>query len=172
MTPADHHLPLGAPPAPGREHLCVFCDIIAGRADLGVCVAVSDGFVTFPAKHQRPHNHGHMLLVPTGHYTTLEDLPPGHTTTWLAAVNILSTAVREAFQATGVTVRMNLGPPGQDVAHLHTHLIPRHLDDAFDTSRSQALSLPERLTITHRLRPHLDAHHEPGKHRPAPRGAP
>lgn len=155
-----------------QRQTCVFCEIIAGQADLGVCLPVSDGFVAFPAKHQRPGNRGHMLLVPTGHYTTLEQLPAAEVTSWLTAVTILSAAVRDTFHATGTTIRMNLGPPGQDVAHLHTHLIPRHPDDGFATARSQVLSLPDRLAITRQLTPHLDAHRAVIDSGPPPHRAP
>lgn len=162
MAPADHRpgLPTSTAPEPHPgAHLCVFCDIIAGRVDQGVCIPVGDGFVVFPAKHQRPRNYGHMLLVPTDHYTTLEQLPANHNTAWLTAVAVLGAAVRSAFQATGITVRMNLGPPGQDVDHLHTHLIPRHLDDGFATTTSRAVPLADRLAYASRLRSHLAARH-------------
>ncbi|MCP2323583.1 diadenosine tetraphosphate (Ap4A) HIT family hydrolase [Hamadaea flava] len=103
-----------------------------------------------------------MLLVPAVHVTTLQDLPTDLATGWLTATTALSNAVRSAFHATGVTIRMNLGPPGQDIAHLHTHVIPRHPGDELPTTRSQNVPLADRIAITHRLRPHLDAHRATG----------
>ncbi|MEV6968869.1 HIT family protein [Hamadaea sp. NPDC051192] len=161
MPNADHSPPSPAEPQAQMrgtdQRSCPFCQIIASLADQGVCIPVTERFVTFPAKHQRPGNRGHMLLVPVGHRTTMQELSPYEELELVNAWNAVGAAVRDATGATGITIRMNLGPPGQDVAHLHLHVIPRHPENAFAHTASRELSLAERLAIADQVRAHLVA---------------
>ena len=105
-------------------------------------------FVVFPALHQRPNNRGQMLLVPASHYGGLTDVPPEKAGLLLTGLQAATHAVKAAFRASGTTVRLNLGPPAQDIFHLHWHTIPRHVGDDFDSARSSEVPLSERLQLT------------------------
>jgi diadenosine tetraphosphate (Ap4A) HIT family hydrolase len=126
----------------------LFCSIAAGITDPGACLAVNDEFAIFPALHQRPNNRGQMLLVPVGHYAGLVEMPTEKAVQLLTALQAATQAVKTAFRACGTTVRLNLGPPAQEIFHLHWHITPRHADDDFKTSRSEELTIDERLRQT------------------------
>ncbi|WP_343448551.1 HIT family protein [Micromonospora oryzae] len=134
---------------------CVFCSVTAGVTDPGVCLAVNNEFVVFPALHQRPNNRGHMLLVPAGHLGGIADVPPEKAAPMLAALQATTQAVKAAFGASGTTVRLNLGPPAQDIFHLHWHIIPRYVGDDFNSAKSSEVPLSERLQLTAKLGQHL-----------------
>lgn len=134
---------------------CVFCSVMAGVTDPGVCLAVNNDFVVFPALHQRPNNRGHMLLVPADHFGGIADVPSERAAAMLAALQATTQAVKSAFGASGTTVRLNLGPPAQEVFHLHWHIIPRHVGDDFKIAKSAEVPLGERLQLTARLGQHL-----------------
>jgi diadenosine tetraphosphate (Ap4A) HIT family hydrolase len=139
---------------------CVFCSAVAGLSEPGVCLAVNRDFVVFPALHQKPRNRGHMLLVPADHLGGIADVPPESAADMLAALQVVTKAVKAAFDASGTTVRLNLGPPAQDVLHLHWHIIPRYVDDDFNYVRSSEMPLSDRLQQTARLAQHLAGTHE------------
>ena len=134
---------------------CAFCALIADPDKDLVCIAAGPRFRVLPAADQRPANHGHMLLMPTIHVTDLGQLPTEHARDLLPALHAVTDAVREAFAATGTTVRLNFGPPGQSMAHLHIHIIPRHLDDGFPTTVSAPIALTQRQLQARILHPHL-----------------
>ncbi len=116
--------------------------------DPGVCLRVSPDFAAFPALHQRPGHRGHTLLAPVTHVSTLEDLPASLAGPLLRDLRLVAAAVKDAFAASGVSVRLNLGPPGQSVAHLHFHVIPRYLDDEFLSEESLMVPLESRLALS------------------------
>jgi histidine triad (HIT) family protein len=137
---------------------CPFCQTMASPDGMGVTLQAAEGWLALPADRQRPANLGHILLVPAIHIATLNELPDDHAGAMLAALKALTTAVRQAFAATGITVRLNLGPPGQSVGHLHLHVIPRHRDDGFPTTASIPIGLPERQRQADTLRGQFPAH--------------
>lgn len=69
---------------------------------------------------------GHILVVPKEGYQRLRDLPDGVATDLWAAVDELAPRVEDAVDADALTVGVNDGEAaGQEVPHVHVHLIPR-----------------------------------------------
>ena len=104
---------------------CVFCDIVAGRAEAHVALD-RDDFLGF--LDTRPVFKGHVLLVPRQHVETLPDLPAGLRDGFLAAAQDLAVAVKDALGAQGSFVAMN-NTVSQSVPHLHLHVVPRTKGD-------------------------------------------
>jgi histidine triad (HIT) family protein len=109
---------------------CIFCEILAGRAPASivyrdeVCCAFMD---------VRPVNEGHVLVIPLVHAASLSELDEAtgaHVFTVaqrIAAAARLSGVPCEAvnlFLADGVAA-------GQEVFHVHLHVIPRYPGDGF-----------------------------------------
>ena len=74
----------------------------------------------------RPLNMGHSLVIPKAHYVDIFDIPAKE----LAAVHLvakaLSFAVKKATGADGISIiQQNGKAAGQDVFHLHVHVVPR-----------------------------------------------
>jgi histidine triad (HIT) family protein len=77
-----------------------------------------------------PDNPGAALVVPRAHHENLYDLPAevGHAVADL--VQQVAVAMRSAYDCTGVSTRQHNEPAGgQDVWHLHVHVLPRHERD-------------------------------------------
>jgi len=73
---------------------------------------------------------GHTLVVPKEPYSRLRDAPPGVSADVFAAVRTLSPAIEDAVDADATTVGINDGTAaGQEVPHLHVHIVPRFEDD-------------------------------------------
>jgi histidine triad (HIT) family protein len=74
----------------------------------------------------RPLSVGHALVIPKAHYVDIFDIPAKD----LAAVHVASktvaTAVKRATGADGISIiEQNGKAAGQDVFHLHVHVVPR-----------------------------------------------
>lgn len=107
---------------------CVFCRIIEGEAPSRT-VYRDDDVVAFLDAH--PLAPGHTLVVPTEHVERLEDLDPDQAGALFEAVHRLLEPVQAAAGADGTTVAVNDGPAaGQEVPHVHCHVVPRRAGDA------------------------------------------
>ncbi|MDR9412398.1 MAG: HIT family protein [Haloquadratum sp.] len=78
----------------------------------------------------QPLAPGHTLVVPTAAVPRLAELDADAHAALFAAVRTLLPRVQTAVEADAMTVGINDGPAaGQEVPHVHVHLIPRFDDD-------------------------------------------
>lgn len=114
---------------------CPFCAIVAGEAPASM-VFEDERVVAF--LDLEPANPGHALVVPRAHASGLADLPPdvgGHLFTVGQRV---AGALRHTHDPDGINFFLADGAAaGQEVFHVHLHVIPRHTDDdvTFDAPR-------------------------------------
>ena len=74
-----------------------------------------------------PRADGHVLVIPKTPCRNLLDASPDQMAACMATVQKMSHALMQAFSATGVTVQQfNEAAGGQEVFHLHFHVLPRH----------------------------------------------
>ncbi len=74
-----------------------------------------------------PQAAGHTLIVPKAPSRNLLDADPEMLARIAPLIQRVARAVKEAFEADGVTiVQFNEPASGQTVFHLHFHVIPRH----------------------------------------------
>ena len=74
-----------------------------------------------------PRADGHVLVIPKPPCRNLLDATPAQLSACMATVQKMSHAVMTAFGATGVTLQQfNEADGGQEVFHLHFHILPRH----------------------------------------------
>lgn len=74
-----------------------------------------------------PRADGHLLVIPKTPCRNLLDASPEQLAAVMRTVQKLSQAVMAAFDADGVTVQQfNEAAGGQEVFHLHFHVLPRH----------------------------------------------
>ena len=73
---------------------------------------------------------GHTLVVPKEPYARLRDVPPDLSADVFGAVRTLSPAIEDAVDADATTIGINDGTAaGQEVPHLHVHIVPRFEGD-------------------------------------------
>lgn len=108
---------------------CVFCRILARQAPGSFVLqttAVSAFLDLFPV------NPGHLLVVPNAHVADLEACPSDIAGELFRAAKQLSPLVKQATGATGFNVwTANGAAAGQEVFHLHLHVLPRFTQNAF-----------------------------------------
>jgi histidine triad (HIT) family protein len=82
---------------------------------------------------------GHTLVISKSPARNLLDASPAQLAACLRTVQIISHAVKTAFTADGIMVQQNNETAsGQDVFHLHFHVIPRHTGIPLRTGRAPA----------------------------------
>ena len=103
---------------------CIFCRIVAGDVP-AERVLEDERTLAFLDIH--PAGEGHTLIVPRMHAETIYDVSAED---WEAVWRMsrrVAQAIREAFAPEGLYVRQANGRlGGQEVMHLHVHLIPRY----------------------------------------------
>ncbi|MFB6142741.1 MAG: HIT family protein [Halorientalis sp.] len=106
---------------------CPFCQIVAGEIPARV---VHEDETTIAFLDANPLAPGHTLVVPKDHHARLADLPADLAADVFRALHDLTPAVQAAVDADGTNVAFNDGEAaGQEVPHVHGHVVPRFHDD-------------------------------------------
>src|SRR5690242_4177805 len=109
---------------------CIFCKILAGESEVSLvyrdetCAAFMD---------VQPINPGHLLVVPVKHAAYLSELKEEDGMRMFAIAQRLAAALRRTeVKCEGVDVFLADGEAaGQEVFHVHLHVIPRYRGDGF-----------------------------------------
>lgn len=106
---------------------CIFCRIAADEAPSRTVYRADDVVAFLDANPLAP---GHTLVVPAEHHERLEALPASLARELFGVVHQLAEPVQDAVDADGSTIAVNNGPAaGQEVPHVHCHIVPRFDDD-------------------------------------------
>lgn len=106
---------------------CVFCKIVAGKIP---ALQVYEDDIVFAFLDIGPLAEGHLLVIPKQHSERLEEMSPEDLGYLARQLPALARAVLEVTQASGYNVLQNNGRvSGQEVPHVHFHVIPRASGD-------------------------------------------
>jgi histidine triad (HIT) family protein len=109
---------------------CILCRIVADELPASF---VHRGATASAFLDINPVTQGHLLVVPNRHHASLADAPVETFAHVMRIARRIAVALRtSSFQADGVNLFLADGEvAGQEVPHLHVHVIPRTLDDGF-----------------------------------------
>lgn len=111
----------------GKKESCVFCDIVASRK---AASKVYEDEYTVAFMNLRQANEGHVLVIPKKHYRSLDELDDEIASHLLQTVVKVTKAVKQSINPEGITVWQSNGEAaGQEVEHVHFHILPRYVDD-------------------------------------------
>jgi histidine triad (HIT) family protein len=120
---------------------CLFCRIVAGEVP-GRIVYEDEAAAAF--LDVDPLAAGHTLVVPKTHRRRLNDLEPAEAGDLFRAVTAVTAAVETAVDAPATTVAVNNGPAaGQEIHHVHVHVVPRWRDDGTGSIHALFRALPD-----------------------------
>ena len=118
---------------------CIFCKIALKEIPAKIlvetesCIGFLDAF---------PLAKGHALVIPKNHYEKLQDLPTDVNTEMFSTVHSLISKIDTLTGATLVAIH-NGRESGQEIPHVHVHLIPRSSDDSAGAVHSMFSQKPE-----------------------------
>jgi len=118
---------------------CVFCDIVAGERPASI--VYQDGSCTAFMDIQ-PVNPGHTLVVPNEHAASLTELDPEAGGQIFQLAQRIAQALRDSgIRCEGVNLMLADGAAaGQEVPHVHLHVLPRYRGDGFGFRRGPGYS--------------------------------
>lgn len=106
---------------------CVFCKIVAGKLPSTKIYEDDD---TLAFMDIGPVVKGHALVIPKKHYDPITGTPPEVLQKLITIVQKVAKAQYDGLHADGVNVsQANGAVAGQEVPHIHFHVIPRFIDD-------------------------------------------
>ena len=106
---------------------CIFCSIVAGDIPART-VYETDSVLAF--LDANPLARGHTLVIPKSHARRVGDLDADLATDLFDAVAALTPRIEAAVDADGANVGLNDGEAaGQEVQHVHAHVVPRFEGD-------------------------------------------
>ncbi len=74
-----------------------------------------------------PQNDGHTLVITKKHYEYIYDVPDEEVAHLYKVVKRVACAVKKGIDAGGISITQhNESAAGQDVFHVHVHVIPRY----------------------------------------------
>jgi histidine triad (HIT) family protein len=106
---------------------CIFCRI--ARRELETDLVFEDEN-TLAFLDANPLAKGHTIVIPKSHVSRVEDLEEDLAEAVFRTVHRLTGPIQEAVSAPASTIAINNGPAsGQEIPHLHVHVIPRFRGD-------------------------------------------
>ncbi|MDD3285374.1 MAG: HIT family protein [Patescibacteria group bacterium] len=130
--------------------MCLFCKIVSG--EVPSFQVYEDGRV-LAFLDIAPVHKGHILVIPKRHYANLEEIPEEELQSLITAVKKCGLMLKEKLAYAGYNVSENNDPvAGQEIPHLHFHVIPRIAGDNLPLWRKEAYAPGEAEAICAQLK--------------------
>ena len=101
----------------------VFAKILRGEMP---CARVFEDAETLAFMDIMPRCEGHTLVIPKAPVRNILDATPAQLAATMKTTQLVSIAVMKAFAAQGISIQQaNEAAGGQEVFHLHVHILPR-----------------------------------------------
>jgi len=105
---------------------CIFCKIISGDIPTKILKETTKSISFLDAF---PLAQGHVLVIPKNHHQKIQDMSHDENSDLFSLVHEMISKVDSVSGATLVAVHNGIDA-GQDVPHVHVHLIPRSKSDS------------------------------------------
>jgi len=105
---------------------CIFCKIISGDIPAKFLKETSDSVSFLDAF---PLAKGHVLVIPKKHHQRIQDMTSEENTDLFSLVHEMVSKVDSVTGSTLVAVH-NGEEAGQEIPHVHVHLVPRSKNDS------------------------------------------
>jgi histidine triad (HIT) family protein len=110
-----------------RDMNCIFCKIVNDSTSARI-IDQNDKAIAFLDAF--PLSAGHTLIVPKSHYSKVQDMDREYSSDLFNLLWKVSGAVEKAAGVNASTIAIHNGrEAGQEVPHVHVHIIPRSLRD-------------------------------------------
>lgn len=105
---------------------CIFCKIISGEITAKILKETSDSISFLDAF---PLVKGHVLVIPKQHHSKIQDMSEKENSDLFSLVHTMISKVDSVTGSTLLAVH-NGKDAGQEVPHVHVHLVPRSNSDS------------------------------------------
>jgi histidine triad (HIT) family protein len=102
---------------------CTFCKIVDGTISARI-ICKNDNAIAFLDAF--PLSFGHTLIIPKRHYSKVQDMNREYSSAMFDLLRIVTAAVETAVGVNASTIAIHNGvEAGQEILHVHIHIIPR-----------------------------------------------
>ena len=106
---------------------CIFCNIVNGNIPSKI-IYENDTVLAFLDIF--PILEGHTIVIPKNHYDNIEDIKEIELMELFKAVRLLAVHIHKKLNIEGYNIlQNNFKAAGQEINHIHVHIIPRMIDD-------------------------------------------
>jgi histidine triad (HIT) family protein len=118
---------------------CIFCKIIQGEIPAKIIKETEKSLAFLDAF---PLTKGHTLVIPKKHYEKIQDMSTEDNSDLFEIVHKVSAKVDKITNATLIAIH-NGKQSGQEIPHVHVHLIPRSPEDSAGPVHSMFKETPK-----------------------------
>ncbi len=118
---------------------CIFCKIIQGEIPAKIINETKKSLAFLDAF---PLTRGHTLVIPKKHYEKIQDMSTEDNSDLFETVHKVSAKVDKITNATLIAIH-NGKLSGQEIPHVHVHLIPRSPEDSAGPVHSMFKETPK-----------------------------
>ncbi|HEX7033549.1 MAG TPA: HIT domain-containing protein [Nitrososphaera sp.] len=120
---------------------CIFCKIVAGKIPARVLIQ-NDRAVAFLDAF--PLAAGHTLVIPKSHYAKVQEMNEQDALAVFGITWKIVGAVETASQVPASTIAIHNGKEaGQEIPHVHVHIVPRTRNDGAGAIHSMFKNRPK-----------------------------
>ena len=128
---------------------CIFCNIADGKIKARI---ISQNNKAIAFLDAMPLSIGHTLIIPKIHYKKVHEMSRDDSSAVFDLLWQVSFAVEKAAEVNASTIAIHNGrEAGQEVPHVHIHIIPRKTDDGAGPVHSmfkkRPVSNPEEMDL-------------------------
>ncbi|HEY3095193.1 MAG TPA: HIT family protein [Nitrososphaera sp.] len=124
-----------------KDEDCIFCKIVGGSIPARM-VMQNDRAIAFLDAF--PLAAGHTLVVPKSHYAKVQDMSEKDAMAVFEITWKVAGAVEAGSQANASTIAIHNGSEaGQEIPHMHVHIVPRRKGDGAGAIHSMFKSRPK-----------------------------
>lgn len=104
---------------------CIFCKIVQGKVPSRKIMETDKSLAFLDAF---PLTKGHILVIPKNHYVKIQEMKKEDNTDLFDTVRIMAGRIERLASSSLIAIH-NGKESGQEVPHVHVHIIPRSIDD-------------------------------------------
>ncbi len=120
---------------------CTFCKIVDGNISARI-ISQNDNAIAFLDAF--PLSLGHTLIIPKRHYSKVQDMNREYSSAVFGLLRVVIAAVEKATGVKASTIAIHNGvEAGQDILHVHIHIIPRTSHDGAGPVHSMFKKRPD-----------------------------
>lgn len=117
---------------------CIFCKIVKGEIKARI---ILESFKSIAFLDAFPLAQGHVLVIPKNHYGKMQDLTQEDNSDLFSLVHKLISKI-DSISGSSLVAIHNGKDAGQEVQHVHVHLIPRSTSDGAGAVHSMFKNRP------------------------------
>lgn len=107
--------------------MCIICKIVNKEIPAKI---ILENDLALAFLDNKPVNPGHSLVVSKKHFPTIEEMPEKDLISVILMIKEVAKRIKDNLKIEGYNLLLNNDKiAGQEIAHLHFHIIPRLEDD-------------------------------------------